>query len=234
MAKFTADYQRIIDGPAFGQPLLNRSKANRQLGRIRTFESLFVAPISGTAPAIADVLIWGKLPVRARILGHLAKLYWNAGTAACTINLGDSLLATRHVAATAITALGSVIVDNQALVNTAVGDVTINTLAITNVRAIGSAIVGALVTGTGIPAGTVVTAIDYTSRVLFISQAATATNAAVTLTVAGASFETSDDSSNAANGYGSTTDDCTLQSVVAGAQIANNQCIKLVMPFVMD
>lgn len=234
MAKFTADYQRIIDGPAFGQPLANRAKANRQLGRIRTFESLFVAPAAGVAPAIADVIIWGKLPQKSRILGHLAKMYWNAGTAACTINLGDSLSATRHVIATAINAAGSVICDNQALVNAAVGDATINTNSLTNVKAIGAFVVGALVVGTGIPAGTLVTGIDYPSKVVFLSANATATNAAVALTVTGASFETADDSSNVANGYGSTTDDCTLQSVVAGAQIANNQCIKLVMPIVLD
>lgn len=234
MANFTADIQNVLTGPASGQPLTNRLKANKLNGRLRWFESMFVAPSSGTAPAIADKIIWGKLPQKSRILGHLSKLYWNTGTAACTINLGDSLLATRHVAATAINATGNVVVENQALINTAIGDVTINSNVIQNVKAIGAFIPGCIVTGTGIPAGTTVTAIDYNSRTVTLSLVATATNAAVTLTVTGGGFETFDDSSNAANGFGSTTDDCTLVSVVAGAQIANNQVIALKMAYVQD
>jgi hypothetical protein len=142
--------------------------------------------------------------------------------------------AARHLAATAITALGSAVCDAAALVTTAVADVTINSNVLTNCKAIGAYTVGCLVTGTGIPTGTKVTAIDYNSRAVYMSANATATNAAVTITATGDDFETSDDSSNVANGYGSTTDDCTLLSTVAGAQIANNQVIKLAVAYVQD
>jgi hypothetical protein len=64
--------------------------------------------------------------------------------------------------------------------------------------------------------------------------AATATNAAVTITVNGDSYETQDDSSNAANAYASATDDCTLISTVAGAQIANSQVLVLKVAYVTD
>lgn len=234
MANFKANVANLLALAASGQPLVNRLKTNQLNGRLRLFESMFVAPSSGTAPAIADKIIWGRLPQKARILGHLTKLYWNTGGAGCTLNLGDSLLATRHVIATAINATGSVICDNASLINTAVGDVTINSAVIQNVKAIGAFVIGCIVTGTGIPAGTTVVGIDYSSKTVTLSAVATATNATVTLTVTGADFETSDDSSNEANSYGSTTDDCTLQSVVAGAQIANNQVITLKVVYVQD
>ncbi|MFM2288847.1 MAG: hypothetical protein RL684_1990 [Pseudomonadota bacterium] len=234
MANFKGTVATLVAAAASGQPLVNRAKTNLLNGRLRIFESMFVAPASGTAPAIADKIIWGKLPLKARLIGHLTKLYWNTGTAACTINLGDSLLATRHVAATAINATGSVICDNAALIGTAIGDVTINSAVIQNVKAIGAFIIGGIVTGTGIPAGTTVTGIDYISKTVTLSAVATATNATVTLTDNGGDFEVNDDSNNEANSYGSTTDDATLISVVAGAQIANNQVITLKAVYVQD
>lgn len=234
MANFKANVANLIALAASGQPLVNRLKTNQLNGRLRLFESMFVAPSAGAAPAIADKIIWGRLPQKARLIGHLTKLYWNTGTAACTINLGDSLLATRHVGATAINATGSVICDAASLIGTAIADVTINSNVIQNVKAIGAFFIGGIVTGTGIPAGTTVTGIDYSSRTVTLSANATATNATVTITAVGGDFETSDDSSNEANAYGSTTDDCTLQSVVAGAQIANNQVISLKAVYVQD
>lgn len=234
MANFKANVATLLAGAASGQPLVNRLKTNQLNGRLRLFESMFVAPAAGAAPAIADKIIWGRLPTKARLIGHLTKLYWNTGTAACTINLGDSLLATRHVIATAINATGSVICDNASLTNTCIGDVTINSAVVQNLKAIGALIIGGIVTGTGIPAGTTVTGIDYSSKTFTMSAIATATNAAVVITAIGGDFETSDDSSNEANAYGSTTDDCTLQSVVAGAQIANNQVITLKGIYVQD
>src|SRR5437016_3894289 len=164
MAKFIADLQNTINPPAFGQPLVNKLKANKFNGRIRIFEATYVAPSSGTAPAIADVIIWGKLPVKARILGHMSKLYWNTGTASCTLNLGDSLVAARHLAATAINATGSAIPEAAALIQTTVADVTISTNTLTNVKSIGGYQLGAIITGTGLAAGTVVTGIDYNSK----------------------------------------------------------------------
>lgn len=234
MANFTADLQNTLTGPAYGQPLVNRLKANKLNGRVRYFEATYTAPSSGTAPAIADKIIWGKLPQKARILGHLSKLYWTTGTASCTLNLGDSLVAARHLAATAVTTAGGAIPEAAAITQTTVADVTISTNTLTNVKSIGGYQLGAIVTGTGIPAGTTVIGIDYNSKVVTMSAVATATNATVTVTVNGGSYETQDDSSNAANSFGSTTDDCTLVSTVAGAQIANNQVLTLKIAYVMD
>ena len=50
----------------------------------------------------------------------------------------------------------------------------------------------------------------------------------------GAIFETSDDSNSVANSFGSTTDDCTLISTVAGATLQAAQVITLTMPYVQD
>lgn len=234
MALVYADLQTAVNGPAFGQPLTNRVKANKFNGRIRFFEASFTAPASGTAPAIGDKIIWGKLPTKARILGHLSKLYWTAGTASCTLNLGDNIVAARHLAATAITTAGGAIPEASAIVQSAAADVTINSTSLTNVKSMGAFQIGANITGTGIPTGTTVTAIDYNSKTVTISAAATATNAAVTVTVNTGAYETQDDSNNVANGFLSTTDDCTLVSTVAGAQIANNQVLTLKVAYVTD
>lgn len=234
MANFVADLQSTIDGPAYGQPLSTRAKANRSGGRIRIFEALYRAPISGTAPAIGDKIIWGKLPTKARVLGHLSKLYWTTGTALCTLNLGDQFSAARHLAATAITTAGGAVPEAAAITTTSVADVTINSASLTNVKSIGAYTIGANVTGTGIPTGAYVTAIDYTGKSVTLSQVATATNAAQTITVNGDSYETQDDTSNVSNAYASATDDCTLISTVAGAQIANNQVLVLKVAYVTD
>jgi hypothetical protein len=234
MANFTADLQALLDGPIYGQPLATRMKANRIGGRMRVFESVFHAPSSGTAPAIGDKIIWGKLPVRARLLGHLGRLDFNAGTASCTINVGDQFLATRHLAATAINAAGSAVPNGAIFSNTATVDTTTGSNVLTNVKGIGAFTIGDLVTGTGIATASYVTGIDYLAKTVSLGLPCTATNASQTATVVGSGFETTDDTSNAANGYASATDDCTLISVVAGAQVANNQIIKLQMPYVLD
>jgi hypothetical protein len=234
MPDFAADLQTTLNGPAFGQPLATRTKSNRQGGRVRFFEAMYRAPASGTAPAIADRIIWGKLPTKARIIGHLSKLYWTTGTASCTLTLGDQFVPARHLAATAITTAGGAVPEASAITTTAVADVTINSAMVANVRSIGAFTVGALVTGTGIPTATFVTAIDYQARSVTLSNVATATNLNVTLTVSGDSYETQNDSSNVLNGYAGTLDDCTLVSVVAGAQIANNQVLVLKVAYVTD
>lgn len=233
-ANFYGDIQTVANGPAYGQPLTNRVKSNKMNGRIRFAEFMFVAPPSGTAPAIADKIIWGKLPTKARIIGHLSKLYWTAGTASCTLNLGDSTVAARHLAATAITTAGSAVPEAASLVQSAVGDVTINSAVIQNVKSIGAFQLGANITGTGIPAGATIAGIDYNSKMVTLSVPATATNAALALVVNGGAYETQDDSNSAGNAFGGTTDDSTLVSTVAGAQIANNQVLVLKVAYVTD
>lgn len=214
-----------------------RNKVNQDGGRIRFKEFVFVAPASGTAPAIGDKIIWGKLPVRARLVGHLSKLVFNAGTASCTINLGDNLSAARHLAATAINAAGSAvpIVDEQ--INVGVMDDLVNSNVISNCKPAGMFQVGSLITGTGIPAGTTITGVTGPVGGVVtctLSANATSTNAATAATVTGGTFETSEDSATAANSFTSTNDDCTLISTVAGAQIANNQVITLKAAYVQD
>ncbi len=234
MANFTADAQTLLDVPAYGQPLTNRIRANRLGGRVRIFHSIFRAPSSGTAPAIADKIIWGKLPVGARILGNLGRVDFNAGTASCTINLGDNTLATRHLAATAINAAGTATPSAAIFSSTCVADVTLGSTVLTNVKGLGACTPGDLVTGTGIPTAAYVISVDKTAKTVTISAAATATNSAVTVTAVGSPYETSDDSANVSNAYTSTFDDCTLISTVAGAQVANNQVIALMLPYTLD
>lgn len=234
MANFIADVQTMLDGPAFGQPLTNRMKANRYQGRVRLWSSVFRAPASGTAPAIADKIIWGRMPVKSRLLPWLGLLAYNAGTASCTLNLGDQFLATRYLAATAVNAAGQTALTGGIISNTATADVTISSAVLTNVKSLGAFTPNGILTGTGIPTATFVVSVDYQAKTVTMSAVATATNAAQTITALGAPYETQDDTSNVANAYASTTDDCTLISVVAGAQVANNQMISLLVPFVQD
>ena len=227
MPDFNASLAAVI-----ASAIPTRTKANTLGGRIRVLESVFVAPASGAAPAIADRIIWGKLPVRARLLPHLGLLQFTAGTASCTLNLGDNIVPARHLAATAITSAGSAVPNVSALAKAAVGDITNGSAVIQNCRPLGAFQVGDLIAGTGIPTGSRI--LSVSGNTATISNAATATTASLAITVSGGAYETSDDTANAANGFVSTTDDCTLISVVAGAQVANNQVIKLTMPFVVD
>lgn len=234
MPAFAADVQTTIDGPAYGQPLINRVRANRVNGRVRIFHSLYRAPASGTAPAIADTIVWGKLPVGARILGHMSRLDFSAGTASSTLNLGDNTLAARHLAATAITSAGSATPNVAVFSSTGLANVTLGSATVTNVRGIGAFGIGDIVTGTGIPTATFVVSVDKLAKTVTLSAVATATNSNVTLTAIGSAYETSDDSANITNAYTSTFDDCTLISTVAGAQVANNQVLSLHIAYTLD
>ncbi len=228
MANFVADQQNYLDTPTI------RSRANRLHGRVRYLHSLFRAPASGTSPAIGDKIIWGKLPLGARILGHLSRIDFNTGTASCTINLGDQFQAARHLAATSIAAAGTATPSAAVFASTSAADTTIGSAVLTNVKGVGAFGVGDIVTGTGIPTGTYVLSFDKSARTVTLSAAATATGAGVSLTGTGTPYETSDDTSNQANAYASANDDCTLISVVAGAQVANNQVISLQLAYVVD
>ncbi len=234
MPDFAADVQSLLDLPAFNNNPQTRVHSNRVNGRVRIFHSLFRAPAAGTAPAIADRIIWGKVPLGARILGHLGRLDFSAGTAACTINVGDQFVPARHLAATAITAAGSAVPSAAVFTTTSLAATTLNSPLLTNVRGLGAYTAGTIVTGAGIPTGAFVLGIDKQARTVLLSANATATGASVTMTTFGGPFETSDDSSSVLNGYASTTDDCTIISVVAGAQVANNQMLQLILPYVED
>lgn len=231
-----ANFNSIQLGNTVATPPV-RNKANQDGGRIRFKEFVFVAPPSGVAPAIADKIIWGKMPVRARVIGHLSKLVFTAGTAACTINLGDNIAAARHLIATAITAAGSAVPVAAEQAQAAVGDIAINSNTIANCKPAGAFQVGALIAGAGIPVGSLITGVTGPINgvsVATFNGVATATTAALAITVTGGAFETSDDSANAGNTFVSVNDDSTLISVVAGAQIANNQVITLKVAYAQD
>lgn len=234
MPDFYADISTIVNGPAFGQPVATRAKANKYGGRLRIAQFTFKAPASGTAPAIADRIIWGELPVNARFIGHLSLLQWSTGTASCTLNLGDSIVAARHLAATAITTAGTAVPNASNFVNAGVGDITNGSTTISNVRSPGSFQPGFLIAGTGIPAGSVIVAVDRQARTVSISSPATATTANLAITTTGGSYETTNESNSIGNNFGGVLDDCTLMSVVAGAQIANNQVITLTAAYTHD
>jgi hypothetical protein len=234
MADFYANQQTIRNAVPYGQPLTNRINSDARHGRVRYFESVFVAPASGAAPAIADKIRWGALPIGARILGGLSKLYWNAGTASCTINLGDNMSAARHLAATAITALGNAVPEAAALVTTGACNTVSGSTTIVVTSGLGGFQVGSLIVGTGIPAGTTITGVDLAAATCILSAAATATNSAQAMTLTGQAYRTTNDASKFETAFGSTLDDCNLVSVVAGAQVANSQVITLKIAYVMD
>jgi hypothetical protein len=104
-ATYYSTEQTTLNGPMYGNAPATRLKANKQGGRIRIFEATYTVPVGGIA--VADKIVWGKLPVKARTLGHLARLRWSAGAASQTLNLGDNASAARHLAATSVTTAGT-------------------------------------------------------------------------------------------------------------------------------
>lgn len=111
MATFYSTEQTTLNGPMYGNAPATRLKANKQGGRIRIFEATYTVPVGGIA--VADKIVWGKLPVKARVLGHLGFLSFAAGTASCTLNLGDNASAARHLAATSVASAGTAVPSAQ-------------------------------------------------------------------------------------------------------------------------
>ena len=92
----------------------------------------------------------------------------------------------------------------------------------------GSFQVGNLITGTGIVANTVITAINgYGPGMLVVLSNAASTSATNTTTMTGDGYQTTDDSAAVANGYASSTDDRRCLSVVAGAAPSAGQVVTL-------
>lgn len=234
MPNFYSDLVNLLHGPAFGQPLNLKAQVSYQGARIRYIESMFVAPTAGTAPAVADKIIWCKLPLASRVIPHLSVLRWTTGTASCTLNVGDSVVPARYLAATAVTTAGAATLTGNDIAQSALGDITNTDPVIRNVRSVGSFRVGALIAGTGIPTGSRIVAIDKQAKTVTINNAATANTANLAITVTGTSYQTTDDSNSLANDYSGTLDDATIQSVVAGAQVANNQVIVLKLAYAHD
>jgi hypothetical protein len=113
MANFYSSQQGQQTNPFFapqtnpwsGQLIDLKNKPNQGGQEIRYFEATYVVPTP--APAIGDKILWGKLPVRARVLGDAGKLQWSLGNASSTITLGDTVSAARHLAATSVATAGS-------------------------------------------------------------------------------------------------------------------------------
>ena len=118
--------------------------------------------------------------------------------------------------------------------DSAIGNITTGSNQVINLKSVGAFQVGMNIVGTGIPLGAVITSIDRASKTCFISSNATATTASLAITTTGAGYEATDDSNTVGNLFNSATDDATLISVVAGAQVANNQVIVLKGAYVQD
>lgn len=103
MANFNAS---IATGFATNPVPTNKPDVTELHSRIRYFVSTITVP-AGTA--IADTITWMTLPLGARFLGHLSKMYFAAGAASSTLNLGDSVTPARYLAATAVNAAGNAV-----------------------------------------------------------------------------------------------------------------------------
>lgn len=230
---YYSDMQTTINGPASGLAPATRVRTTKLGGRLRLLESTIISPAATLL--VGDKIVWGKLPLKSVLVGHLSKLIWTAGAASSTLTLGDNVVNARHLAATSITAAGSAVPTASEQVNTG----TLTTVAGSNVAVVasspGSYRVGNLLSGTGINAGTFITGISGSGigALLTLSQNATASGTN-TITSTGDGYEVSDDSNSVANGYGSATDDASLISVVAGAAAPANQVITLKAVYIQD
>lgn len=73
-------------------------------GRVRYVMSTITAGASN--PQIGDTITWCTLPAGSRVVSG-SKLFFSAGTASSTLNLGDSDSAARYLAATSVASAGS-------------------------------------------------------------------------------------------------------------------------------
>lgn len=87
--------------------------SNKHTGRVRWFESTVTVPPTG-GPAIGEQIVWGTLPVGARIIGPLSSLNQAAGAASSTINVGDNATPARHLAVTSVASAGNTALANPA------------------------------------------------------------------------------------------------------------------------
>lgn len=235
MATYYSVEQGVVNGPQFGQPLNTRIPSNKLGGRLRIAELFFVVP-AGTL-AIADKIVWGKMPLKSKLINHLCKMTWTTGTASSTLNLGDAIQPARHLAATAVATAGSAVPLASEQANVAAANTVNGSNVITVTAGLGAPFFGNLVSGTGIPANTTVTGITQNAvgtLSVTLSSAATATGTAVAITFTGDGYLHTDDSNNLQNGFGSTTDDATLVSTVAGAVLAAGQVITLKLVYAQD
>lgn len=87
------------------------TKPNLQGGDVQVFISIYTVPASG-GPGIGEYISWGFLPFNARLM-PTTKLYFSAGAASSTLNLGDPVTPARYLPATAVTSAGSATAEAQ-------------------------------------------------------------------------------------------------------------------------
>lgn len=138
MPTFTAS---IATAQTVGVAASTRPESRDTAGKLRYMFSTITVP-AGTA--IADVIQWGKLPKGSRLIGHLSKLYFAAGAASSTLNLGDATTPARYLAATSVATAGSAVPEAAA----ASGAGFVNT---------GDTMLQSVVAGAGLQAGQVIT-----------------------------------------------------------------------------
>lgn len=80
-------------------------KPNQQGADVQVLVSTYTVPVGGVA--IGDKIKWGQLPFGARLL-PTTKLYFAAGAASSTLNLGDTVTPARYLAASSVAAAGNV------------------------------------------------------------------------------------------------------------------------------
>lgn len=85
-------------------------KPNLQGADIQILVSTYTVPVGGVA--IGDKISWGLLPFGARLMPG-TKLYFSAGAASSTLNLGDTASQARYLAATAVTSAGNAAAEAQ-------------------------------------------------------------------------------------------------------------------------
>lgn len=96
-------------------------KPSLQGADIQTFISTYTVPVGGQP--VGDIISWGYLPFGARLMPG-SKMYFAAGTASTTLNLGDAVTPARYMAATSVAAAGSAAIEAQ-FANGALADVTV-------------------------------------------------------------------------------------------------------------
>lgn len=96
-------------------------KPNLQGADVQILVSTITVPVGGVA--IGDKISWGLLPFGARLMPG-TRLYFAAGTASSTINLGDPAAPARYMAATSVATAGSATADAQ-FTNGALFEVTV-------------------------------------------------------------------------------------------------------------
>ncbi|UNM20903.1 hypothetical protein K0P33_05445 [Pseudomonas sp. ArH3a] len=85
-------------------------KPNLQGADIQILVSTFTVPVGGTP--IGDKISWGLLPFGSRLMPG-TKLYFGAGAASSTLNLGDVVAPARYLAATSVAAAGNAVAEAQ-------------------------------------------------------------------------------------------------------------------------